>query len=368
MPEHPLQFDCFDYAIRNEGEEALVETLEALGEVLPSDDPGWRLAAVRGLIWRRNGEVVINPPRPYMEDLDRLPSPAYDLIPDLTAYHPPAFCYSRSPVLNVHTSRGCPGQCTFCDRSVFGGKFRARSAKAVADDIETLIHRYGAREIAFMDDTFTVSKPRVYEIFRILRERGLTFPWSCMSRISTVDEPLLKFMRDNGCWHIAFGIESGNASVLKVIRKGADLARIEQVIRYCDQIGIKTKGFFMLGHPSDTPESIEQTIEFGVRLPIRDLVVTVNTPWPGTWQFEHAREFGSREAFSFDRWNHWNPVFVPFGLTPEFLLRKHKEFIRRFYFRPRAVWNVLRTPGLLRQLWALAVAYFKHRKTAQSHE
>lgn len=356
QPEHPMTIPAFDFAVRNEGEETLLELLEA---VL---DRGQKVEDIRGLIYRRQGRAVVNPPRPYVEDIDSLPLPAYDLITDLGRYTPPACNYKASPVATIITTRGCPNQCTFCDNNTFGRKLRMRSPQSVVQEIELLIRSYGVREIAFVDDTFTLKPRRIYGIFDLTRARGLRFPWTCMSRINTVDEDLLSYMKKNGCRHVSFGIESGDAGVLREIRKNIQLRDVERVTDICHRLGILTKGFFMVGHPGDTAETIDQTIAFATRLKLDDVVVTINTPMPGSQQYEHADEYGRLDVSDWSRFNYHNPVFVPHGLPREVLLAKHREFYRRFYLRPRILWryfrSFLRATGPRRLLKILSASRF----------
>ena len=179
QPLHPLQFAEFDYAVRNEGEETLLEIVQMLEN---GSDP----AAIRGLVWRRGATPVMNEARPYIQDLDGLPLPAYDLIPDLSVYSPPPFNYRKRPTANIITSRGCPNECTFCENTTFGRKVRMRSAASIVDEIEFLMSRHGVREIAFVDDTFTVRPQRIYEIFDLAARRG----WRISARAaSTVLRP-----------------------------------------------------------------------------------------------------------------------------------------------------------------------------------
>lgn len=347
QPDHPLQFDAFDYAVRNEGELTLMELLEVIEH---RGDP----SNIAGLTYRRNGEVVVNPPRDYIKDLDSLPFPAYDMIPDMGVYSPPPLNYKRRPVANIITARGCPNDCTFCENTTFGRRCRMRSAESVVDEIEMLIHKYGAREISFVDDTFTVKPKRIYEIFDIARKRGLHFPWSCMSRVNTVDEKLLTYMRDNGCWYIGFGIESGNEQILDVIKKKIRLTDVERIVKICGRLGIVTKGFFMIGHPMETEKTIDETIAFACSIPLNHVVVTINTPMPGTEQYKNADQYGTLDVSDWDEFNYWKPVFVPKGLTPEILLAKQKQFLRKFYIRPSNLWRqgrfILSSSANIRQM------------------
>jgi radical SAM superfamily enzyme YgiQ (UPF0313 family) len=324
--------------VRHEGEVTLAELLERLeGGRDPGDLPG--------LVHRRDGEIKVNPPRPYIQDLDSLPLPAFDLIEDFDVYAPPLFHYKERPVGSVITSRGCPYECTFCEKTTFGNRLRLRSARSVVDEIELLVRRHGVKEISFSDDTFTLNRRRVYEIFDDVRARGLEFPWTCMARMDrTVDEPLLRYMRDNGCWYILFGIESGDPEILREIKKKIDLDDVRRIIDICHRLGIVSKGFFIVGHPRETPESIERTIKLACDLKLDYINVTINTPMPGSYQYEHVEEYGTIDI-SDDTWSqygYWHPVFVPHGLTPDLLTTKHKEFYSRFYFRPRAAVRFLR--------------------------
>ncbi len=283
---HAMSFPVFDFAVLGEGEATLEELACAI-------ETGGDPARVEGLAFRRGGELIVNPPRPPLQDLDSLPCPAYDLIPDLAVYAPPPCNYKKRPVANVITSRGCPNACTFCDRSVFGQCLRQRSAANIAAEIEDLHRTYGVREIAFVDDTFTIRPARIRELFQLLDAKKLSFPWTCMSRINTVDRDVLQFMRDRGCWHISFGIESGNEEILRRIRKHISLEQVRRVVAWCRELGIRTKGFFIIGHPGETPETIEQSIQFGLDLPLDDVVVTINTPIPGSQQHAEVQQYGT---------------------------------------------------------------------------
>jgi anaerobic magnesium-protoporphyrin IX monomethyl ester cyclase len=160
-----------------------------------------------------------------------------------------------------------------------------------------------------------------------------------MSRINTVDYETIKFMKDQGCWHISFGIESGDEDILRLIKKNISLEETKKVVGWCRQLGIKTKGFFIIGHPGETLATIDKTIRMALSLPLDDVVVTLNTPFPGTNQYQTASDYGKMGICDWSRFNMWNPVFVPHGLNENVLIAKHKEFYRRFYLRPRVIWR-----------------------------
>lgn len=356
QPLESMACEAFDYAIPREGEETLRETVQAL-------ENGSGLASVKGLVYREGGRVLSNAARPYIEDLDSLPVPAYDLIPDIGAYHPPPFNYRRRPVANVMTSRGCPNQCTFCSNATFGRRLRLRSAESVVEEIEMLLRRFHVREIAFSDDSFTIQPRRVYEIFDLAARRGLRFPWTCRSRVNAVDEPLLRYMKAHGCWYVAFGIESGDEEILREIRKDITLAQVERAVELSHRIGLVTKGFFIVGHPRESLVTIERTVRFATRLKLDQVAVMMNTPLPGTHQYRHAEEYGHLGGASWSDFTFWQPVFVPRGLTRKQLLAKHREFLARFYLRPgwllRELRKVLVHPGMAVQFWHIALDFIR---------
>ncbi len=355
-----------DYAVIGEGETTLLELIDCL-------ENDQHAATIPGLAFHDKGALVQPPPRPFIENLDDIPAPAYDLVPDFSRYNPPPSNYRQLPVANIITSRGCPNKCTFCGHSAFGRTLRQRSPKNIAAEIELLYKRYHIREIAFVDDTFTINPNRILALFRILEEKNIRFPWTCMSRINTVNLELLKFMKAHGCWHISFGIESGNPDILRLIRKNISLRDARQVIGWCRRLGIRTKGFFIVGHPGETLATIDQTIQLAVDLPLDDVVVTLNTPLPGTEQYRTADQYGSLTRRDWAEFNMWNPVFVPKGLTMEILINKHKEFYRRFYLRPRIIirylQNILSSRAGFRRAFSIArsLPFLLKKKQMKGH-
>lgn len=331
--DHALSFASFDYGVIGEGEITFLELLNALAGNAPVED-------IPGIAYRDYaGQVKRASAREYIRNLDVLPFPAYDLVKNIGVYAPPPSNYKTLPVMNVITSRGCPNDCTFCDRNIFGKKYRERSAANVFEEIKHLSKNYGVRELAFVDDTFLINKGRVRELFDLIRREDLFFPWTCMARINNVTYEFLKYLKENGCWSIAFGIESADEAVLKVIKKNISPQQVKTVIDWCFDLDIETKGFFIVGHPTETIETIDKTIDFASSLKLSAVVVTINTPIPGSPQYAEAHQYGNLDTTDWARFNYWRPVFVPFGLTEEILLKKQEEFYLRFYMRPRIVWK-----------------------------
>ncbi|MBN1166599.1 MAG: radical SAM protein [Methanospirillaceae archaeon] len=326
--------DCFDYGIFGEGEITffqLVSILKKRGEPTTVD----------GLAYRKNGELMVNPPREYIKNLDDLPFPAYDLIPDISLYHPDPSNYKFKPVINIITSRGCPNNCTFCDRNVFGRQLRQRSPENVVKEIEYLVTTFDVKEIAFVDDTFTIGKDRLKSIFSLLENKNIYIPWTCMSRINTVDYDILQMMKKSGCWRIKFGIESGDEEILKTIKKNINLKDAKRIITYCRKLKIRTTGFFIIGHPGETKDTIQKTIRCALNIPFDDIVVTINTPIPGTVQYSEVNTYGVLDTSNWNKFNYWSPVFIPYGLDKAYLLKKQRDLYRKFYFRPHIIFRLL---------------------------
>ena len=286
-------------------------------------------------LYYRQGECYIRTAVPtFIPDLDTIPFPARGLCPEMTRYRPPVGAYRKLPVVSVITSRGCPYECIFCDNNTFGRSIRFHTAEHVVAEIREVVTRYHAREIAFLDDTFVLDKARLRRIFEQLDSEGIRVAWTCMTRVNNLDIELLRFMRDHGCWQIRIGIESGSQEVLDFIKKGITLEQVRNVAQWCEQLGIRVSGFFMIGHHIDTPQTIQETIEFATSLPLTDVIATINTPIPGTESYALAKEFGAYDESDWTSLNYWTPIFVPHGLTREFMLVKQAELYRRFYLRP----------------------------------
>ncbi len=336
LPDMTMKFNCFDVGVVGEGEYTFLDVVKAI-----SEDRGFE--NIDGLMFRKDGQVIKNAPRKLIENLDELPYPARELLPDQDLYNPPPMNYIKKPVLSVITSRGCPNQCTFCDHSVFGHKFRCHSAKRVVDEIKMLIKKYGAKEISVVDDTFTVDKKRVFEFCRLLKKNKIKIPWNARISENTVNKEMLKEMREAGCWYLEIGIETGSPKVLKDIRKGTTLERIADIVTYADKLGYRVKGFFIIGHPTDTKESIEQTIKFAKSIPLTDIVTTIFTPFPNTPAYDQAKQHGRILAEQdWTKFNNWEVVFLPGKLTKKQLQDSWKRMYREFYFRPSTFWRHLK--------------------------
>lgn len=343
------RFAAFDMAVVGEGEITLVELLKALQTGAP-------LAAVQGLLYRDGGNLQATGRRPFITNLDTLPMPAWDLLEGFPErYLPAPFKVRRLPAATLVTSRGCPNACIFCDRSVFGSSCHAFSAEYVVRQMVELRQRYGIREISFEDDTFVTFKARLEEICRRLIELRLDISWSCLGRVNHVTADNLRLMRQAGCWQVSYGIESGSAEILALAKKRVTLEQIRQALTLTQEAGIRTKGFFIMGHPGETSQSLRMTIDFALQAPLDDISVSLMTPFPGTELHARVAEFGVFDG-GWDEMNLLNAVFIPHGLSRQELTAAQRELVKRFYLRPRVVVDygrrLLYNPALARGLWA----------------
>lgn len=282
----------------------------------------------------------------FTEDLDSLPFPAWDLMdprtyPDL----PHQLLHKKFPVAPVMTSRGCPFDCTFCSStSLWGRGWRTRSAGNVVDEIEMLVRDYGVREIHFEDDNFTLKAGHAAAVCEEVLRRGIDIVWACPNgvRIDSLDDGLLELMRRSGCYSLGFGIESGSQKVLEKNNKKLKLEKVADQVRMVKRHGIEAFGFFIIGLPGETGETIRETIRFARRVPFDRANFGLLSPLPGSRIFkEYVLEKSKGEKFDHRVLNYFNPF--PMGdLDGKQLNRWQRRAVFSFYLRPRPLLKVVR--------------------------
>lgn len=332
----------FDVLVSGEGEITVLELMK-LYKGIGYDRDGFLnsplLEDVRGLIFKRGSSIIKTRPRPPIEDLDRLPFPARDLLP-MDRYIPLPNQYKRLPVVHMVTTRGCPYPCTFCSASaVFGKRVRQMSVNKVIDEIKHVIERYGAKEISFWDDTMTINKNWMMEFCNRILEERIDITWTCYGHVNTVTRELLFKMKEAGCFNIFYGYESGDQGLLDGIAKGITLDRIREVNEWTKEAGIEIRASFMLGLPGETPGLARKTIGFAIELEPDYAQFSLTTPYPGTTLWQEARRYGDLTT-DFSEYHGWSAVFVPDGYRDrEELMAMEREAMRCFYFRPRYILN-----------------------------
>ncbi len=328
-PGDLLGLDGFDYVVRNEGEQTLKELVQCLLEGTSPEN-------IEGLSRRAGDDIIHDPARELCEDLRELPRPDWSLFP-LRKYSSLARKHDFS--LPIMTSRGCPYNCTFCYKGVYGSRLRMREPEDVVDEWQMLIERYGAREIAVIDDNFTMWPDRALEICRLLIERGLhQTPWSTTNgiRVNTARPQVLDAMKKAGCYRVYFGIESGVERVLESLNKQITLDDAREAVANARAAGLEVGAYFMLGNVGETPEDMDATIDFAMSLDLDIVQYTIATPYPGTGMYRQI-EAGGR--FLFESWeelaSYGRLMFEIGEVNPEVVGEKYRMALRRFYFNPR---------------------------------
>ncbi len=350
-------YPALDFVLRGEPEHTfkeLIETLFAPGEV---DEPP-DLSHILGLGWRRAGEIVVNPDRPFAPSLDDLPLPLHHLLP-LDKYRIPMI---KGPYTFIVTGRGCTAGCTYCIKHVsYQWSVRIRSPESIVEELWAL-DKLGVHNIHMYADLFTVNRDQVVGLCELLIREGPKIRWTCNSRVDYVDEEMLRLMGRAGCWMISWGIESGNELILKNARKGADPKKAEHALRWAKAAGIKNWGYFIIGLPGETEETIKQTIAFSKKLPLDLALFHVAAPYPGTPFFFQVMENGwFRPGTQWEEVDMDRSTVLDYGnLKAEDLERWQKRAWREWAFRPGPAWTYLKmlaTPGALRSAVEVGVRH-----------
>lgn len=339
--------DCpeMDFGILGEGERSFAALVRKLEK---GQDP-WD---VPGLVGPGNA----SPPEKFIQAWDELPFPARHLLPN------GSYRYALWPgkkVTTMITSRGCPYRCIFCDKSVFGSRWRARSAVNVLDEMEQVVKEMGIRSVIIYDDLFTLDPQRVQEICQGILERGLKFEWKCEGRVDRVDEEMLAWMKKAGCVLIAYGVESGTQKGLDYLRKGTTLEQARRAFALTHKAGIRPMAYFILGIPVETFAESLQTIEFAKELNPDYAQFSILSPYRGTDLYEEAKRRGwYREVEAnnpFDK-DQKRPALLSENWSDESLREILRRAHRTFYFRPGYVLRKLggvRNPRQVTSLWGV---------------
>lgn len=348
LPENTMKEKAIDYGVIGEGEEPFRDLLLALQA---QRDP----TGIPNLVWRRADQVVVNPRRPPIKDLDQIPFPARDLFDDtyygITANRRATAARSAT----ILTSRGCPYGCMFCSKSIYGRNFNQRSPQNVIDEMQMLA-RQGYGEVLIVDDTFTVNRAWVLEFCRRFVEAGAPLFWNCHARVNTIDEEVVQAMKQAHCTGMAFGIESGNPAMLKKIDKGITMDQARTAVRLCRQYGIRTLCSYIFGHPGDTRATAAQTLQFALELDSDYANFAVLIPMPGSKVFEDLHQQGRIDENNWELYLGHAKTYLDISVCEIPAVELHamqRRAFRRFYFRPKYIWRKLcavRSAGALGNL------------------
>ena len=340
IPERTLkEFENFDVVVLGEGERTFLEICERKKQ-------GKSLEGVAGIVWRKREELVKEPARALIEDLDWLPNPARDLI-DHSLYKgasTPGLDATLHRGTELFTSRGCPERCIFCaSHLIFGRKVRFRSPEHIFREVDECIEKWGYRHFTIDDDTFTFNSSRLEKICQGFKERGIT--WDCDTRVDTVNREMIKMMAEAGCQKIAFGVESGSQRILDLNKKGITIEQVKNAFRWAHEFGIITTAFFMIGsHPSETRQELEQSFKLMCELDTELMAVAIAVPYPGTELYQIMKEQGLIIEERWEKFTHLHsfPGWRTEHFTPKQLAGLQIYLFRRFFLRPRFILKTLK--------------------------
>ncbi len=328
MTKQVMEENDVNFAVRYEGEETIVELARELEQKKD-------FSKIKGLAYKDKDRVIINQDREFNKNLDGIPMPARHLlkINEYVSY------MENEKSTTILTSRGCPYACVYCCKTE-GRMWRAMSAKRVVDEMEEIYKQYNIKVIYIEDDLFTLDKKRVIEICGEIKKRELNIKWICISRVDNVDIETLKAMKGAGCIEINYGVESGDEDVLKKVGKGITLEQAENAFRTTKEAGIKTKGYFIIGLPWDTKETVEKTIEFATKLNADEIQFSICTPLPGTplWELAIKEDALNPNEVNWDNFALMSAdidgkVYFTKNLTAEEIIKLRKKAYRKLITR-----------------------------------
>ncbi len=335
------QFPGIDYLCMGEGEQVLQDLADGRA---PREIPG--------LVWRDHGQPIANAPRAPIADLDNLPFPAYEKLAGFPArYHLPLFSYIRKPGATMVASRGCPYQCSYCDRSVFQRGYRYNSAAYVYAHLRHLRRRFGVRHVNIYDDLFTLHRTRTFDLCDLLTQKPLGLQFNCAVRVGHADDALLEALKAAGCLMVSVGIETGDAELMQVHKPGVGLEAVRDTVQRIQRKKLRVKGLFMMGLPGETATTIRKTSDFALSLNLDDMNMSKFTPFHGAPIWSRVQGEG---VFN-ENWrlmNCLNFVYVPEGVkNREILDQLYNTHVKRFYESP--AWRRRFLGRLWQHRWSL---------------
>jgi len=332
LPAETLKDSQIDIAVIGEGEQTIRDICK-----------GMPLKKIKGIAYKEKGKIITNQRRELILDMDSLPLPSWHLF-DLKKYHTPRISSKKNPVGPLETSRGCVYGCVYCSKCTFGRCFRMKSVNRVLEEIEFML-KYGFREIHIMDDMFSTDIQRAKRICEEIIRKKLIFPWTLINgiRVDRVDQELMIKLKKAGCYRIAFGVESGDDHVLKLINKGINVKQIKNAFKLAHKAGIETIAFCMVGLPGETKESMQKTIDLMKEVKPTLPKVSILLPLPNTPLFD---SWDKKGLILTKKWEDYSfhsqiRVYKHPNLTNQEINKYYRKFWRDILFSPRYLINRL---------------------------
>lgn len=358
-PEEVLSNKFVDYIFKNEAEISFCEFIKRIG------NNNFDFHDINNIGYMDEGKMVLNPLE-FPTDLDSLPYPDYDLI-NLFDY-PKTYMTRQHPYAPIISSRGCPYLCTYCSAQKMSGKgFRARSPQNIIEEIKFLKEKYKIKEFQMWDDNFTLVKSRTREFCELLLKEKINLPWWVPNglRTETLDEDLIKLMKESGLYAIALGIESGSEKIQRDMKKNLNFERVQKVLEYGNKYGIRMQGFFIIGYPTETREDIMKTISLSQSLPLSRASFLLFQPLVGSEIYNDLERQGKLDAFDSSKTEFSKSSILPEGIdTVEELNNLHRKAILGFYLRPKVLFTFIienMTVSQIKEVWKMIKKYIFKR-------
>jgi radical SAM superfamily enzyme YgiQ (UPF0313 family) len=293
LPEQVLKSENIDIVVRGEGEETILELIQAL-KVKRT------LYGIKGISFKDNNAIIHNPDRQWILNLDEIPFPARDLLMNPQNY-------TSEDMGAVMCSRGCPFNCTYCCHP-WGRRVRYRSIENVISEVKEVKDKYGTEQFEFKDDTFTVNRGWIIQFCDQLISQKININWGCTTRANLIDDELIKKMKKAGCNNIKLGIETGSERILKETKKGVSFEEMKKAAKILNKNKVFWSGYFMMGLPTETEEDILKTYQFMKELNPYYAGLGVYNPFPATELFEQGVKLGLlRQEVELDHFFKTNP-------------------------------------------------------------
>ena len=330
LPDETLAIGV-DYVIIGEGEKTVLELMDFIF----NRSSFKKIDEIQGVAFIRDNQVVMTNKRE-LTDVSSLPFPAWQYF-KIERYN--SVVRKNNRCLPVMAGRGCPGCCTFCFKGLFGTKLRLRSPENVVDEIQYLKENFHIDEFVILDENFTTVKKYVLDFCNLLIERKINLPWFLGSgvRVDRVDDEIVQIMKLAGCYRTSLGVESGNEQILKDIGKNTTKSQIINAVALFKKYEYELTLFFILGTPTETYESIIDSIEFAIELDPDIIQFSIATPFPGTAMFEQLDSEGLLLTKDWQDYNIYipgnKPIFTHPNLSWNELLKLRRRAYKDFYFR-----------------------------------
>lgn len=334
-PEMEIENEFLDYILLGEGEVSFPLLIKYLEGKITED-------ALDGICFKENNGFKIIPKKNYIENLDQLSFPSYEIM-NLKNYFGRKDCHGtrkKDKYMPVVTSRGCPMKCVFCSaKKVWGQKYRKRTPKNVIEELKYLKENYGIEEILFEDDNLTLDIKRAEKIFDLMIEEKLNLIWDTPNGVAafSLNEKIIKKMKDSGCYSLNLAIESGNQNDLNmIIKKPVNLKKVPRLIKYAKKIGLETSVFLVIGVPGQTEKSMHDSFRYCAKLKIYDPFISIATPYPGTELYDIClkNNYISKDIDS-DKLGIYKANITTPQFTPEKLVELKNKFCNYLIWQER---------------------------------